>query len=483
MRGFTSCSGSCYHGKFMLTVTFHGAAQTVTGSMHEVEAGGKRYLLDCGMYQGRRKEADRLNRNLAVDPTSVDAVILSHAHIDHSGNLPGLVRNGFNGPIYTTPPTIDLCNYMLLDTAHILEKDAEFLNKRRNHRRREEAPVEPLFTTEDAQHTLPLFQPVPYYERKGLSDGLEYKCYDAGHILGSSFVVLHHYDDGKETRLMFSGDVGRPNLPIIRDPDPPRPAEYLILESTYGGKFHKSLGHVEDKLATVVNRTARRGGRIIVPAFAVGRTQQLVLLLHQLANQGRIPSIPIFVDSPLAVNVTSVFRKHPECFDEQTRAYLDNHEDPFGFKRLQYIRDVEESKKLNDLHGPFVVISASGMAEQGRILHHLRNNIEDPRNTVLITGFQAENTLGRKLVEKCREVRIFGEPVTVRAEIASLDELSGHADQGELIAWLKPAVPHLRKVFLVHGERQQSEMLAKLLRSEYGLDVVVPAPGEHFTLQ
>jgi metallo-beta-lactamase family protein len=287
---------------------------------------------------------------------------------------------------------------------------------------------------------------------------------------------------GNPLRLIYSGDVGRPNLPIIRDPETMPPADYLIMESTYGGRLHKHVEHVVNKLADVVNRTARRGGRIIVPAFAVGRTQQLVLLLHQLFNEQRIPKIPLFVDSPLAVNVTQVHRDHPECFDEETRAYLSNGEDPFGFKRLQYIREAGDSRKLNDLHGPFVVISASGMAEQGRILHHLRNNIEDPRNTVLITGFQAADTLGRKLVEKWPEVRIFGEPVRVKAEIASLDELSGHADQNELLEWMKPIAATLRKVFLVHGESTQSATLAKLIEARYRVPAVCPAPGESFEL-
>ena len=284
-------------------------------------------------------------------------------------------------------------------------------------------------------------------------------------------------------RLAFSGDVGRPNLPIIRDPEAMPPADYLIMESTYGGRLHKDVGHVVNKLADVVNRTARRGGRIIVPAFAVGRTQQLVLLLHQLANQKQIPNIPIFVDSPLALNVTQVHRDHPECFDEEAREYLLRSEDPFGFQRLQYIRDAAESKKLNDLHGPFVVISASGMCEQGRILHHLRNNIEDPRNTVLITGFMAQDTLGRKLVEKWREVLIFGEPMRVRAEISSLDELSGHADQRELLDWIEPLAHSLRKVFLVHGEPKQAANFAQLLESTYNLKVAIPCPGQVFDLE
>ena len=469
-----------------MKLTFWGAAGAVTGSMHLVEAAGRRLLLDCGLNQGRRKEADQKNRHLPFPGSSIEAVILSHAHIDHSGNLPTLVKSGFAGPIYTTPATIDLCNWMLRDTAHIQEKDAEFLNKRLEKRKSsglENGVVEPLYGTEDAERTLPLFRPVDYYTRCDLAPGLSYQCYDAGHILGSSFVVLEDATGDRSVRLTFSGDIGRPNLPIIRDPDRPGPTEYLILESTYGGRLHKATSHVIDKLASVVSRTAARGGRIIVPAFAVGRTQQLVLLLHQLVNEKRIPNIPLFVDSPLAINVTAVHRAHPECFDEETREYLLHGQDPFGFQRLQYVREAAESKKLNDLHGPFVVISASGMCEQGRILHHLRNNIEDPRNTVLITGFQAQDTLGRKLVEKWPEVRIFGEPMRVRAEIASLDELSGHADQSELVAWIEPLVPSLRRVFLVHGEPQQAAALAHLLHGKLGLEVTVPTPGQSFALE
>jgi metallo-beta-lactamase family protein len=466
-----------------MKLTFWGAAGEVTGSMHMVESGGRRFLLDCGLHQGRRAEADAKNRNLPFDGSSIDAVVLSHAHIDHSGNLPTLGKHGFTGPIYSTPATIDLCNWMLRDTAHIQEKDAEFLNRRRenhhnNHKDADHGPVVPLYVTEDAERVLPLFQPVAYHASQTLAPGLTYTPYDAGHMLGSSHVELHEASNGSPVRLAFSGDIGRPGLPIVRDPEPMPPADYLIMECTYGGRLHKSVDHVVNKLADVVNRTAHRGGRIIVPAFAVGRTQQLVLLLHELANEKRIPNIPIYVDSPLAVNVTQVTRDHPECFDEEARAFLLHGEDPFGFQRLQYIRDASESKKLNDLHGPFVVISASGMCEAGRILHHLRNGIEDPRNTVLITGFQAADTLGRKLVEKWREVRIFGEPMRVRAEISSLDELSGHADQAELLAWIKPLAPALRKVFLVHGEPEQARTFAGLLDSTYGLDVTVAAPGQ-----
>lgn len=463
-----------------MKLTFWGAAGEVTGSKHMIETGGRRYLLDCGLHQGRRKDADRKNRSLPIDASTVDAVVLSHAHIDHSGNLPMLVKHGFKNPIYTTPATVDLCGWMLRDTAHIQEKDAEFLNRRLEFRKQhglENGPVEPLYTMQDAERTLPLIKAVPYYEACEIGPGLSYTPYDAGHILGSSNIVLEDRSNGAPLKLIYSGDIGRPNLPIIRDPDRLPEADYLIMETTYGGRLHKHVEHVVNKLAGVVNRTAARGGRIIVPSFAVGRAQQLVLMLHQLSNEKRIPNIPIFVDSPLAINATQVHRDHPECFDEETRAYLLDGGDPFGFKRLQYIREAAESKKLNDLHGPFVVISASGMCESGRILHHLRNNIEDPRNTVLITGFQAADTLGRKLVEKWKEVKIFGEPTRVRAEISSLDELSGHADQAELLEWVKPLAPKLKKVFLVHGEPEQTKTFAGLLQSTYGLETVIAEPG------
>lgn len=457
-----------------MKLTFWGAAETVTGSMHQAEIDGSRYLLDCGLYQGRRGEAEKRNRRFPFPADSVQAVILSHAHIDHSGNLPLLVKNGFSGPIYATPASIDLCDAMLRDTARIQEKDAEFINKRSRNRG---GPVSPLYTMADAERTLPLFRAGPYYTPVSLGANLTYQCYDAGHMLGSSCVVLHG-----TVRLIFSGDVGRPGLPIIRDPDPLPPADYLIMESTYGGRVHEPIASAAGKLAEIVNRTASRGGKIIVPAFAVGRVQQLVLLLHQLSNEQRIPAIPIFVDSPLAVDVTAVFRKHPESFDEEAKRYLENGGDAFGFKRLQYIRESSDSKALNRLQGPAVIISPSGMCEVGRVLHHLRNNIEDPRATVLITGYQAVNTLGRKLVEKAPEVRIFGEMMRVRAEIDSLDALSGHADQAELLAWMKPFAAHLKKVFLVHGEDEGPPALAKAIQEQYGVETIVPGWGRSFEL-
>ncbi len=457
-----------------IKLTFHGAAGTVTGSLHELQSNGERIIVDCGMYQGRRKEAERRNRVLPFPARSINSVVLTHAHIDHSGRLPLLVKQGYHGPIYTTPATIDLCESMLRDTAHILESDAKFVNKHHS----QDEPVEPLFSMEDAEATMPLFHAVPYHKRRDIGGGITMESRDAGHILGSSSILLTKGD----LRLAFSGDVGRPGLPIIRDPEHMPEADYLIMESTYGGQTHPPEGEAIGRLEQVVKETIGRGGRLIIPAFAVGRTQQIVLLLHQLIDQQRIPAVPMFVDSPLAVNVTEAFRAHPECYDEETRGYLTNGEDPFGFKRLIYIKDAEQSKKLNDLKGPMIIISPSGMCEAGRVLHHLRHNAGDPKNTILLAGYQAENTLGRKLEEGYKTVKIFGIPTEVRAKVKCLDELSGHADSHELLNWMEPMTRTLKRVFLVHGEPERSQMLKVQIQERYGIDTVVPEPGEMYEL-
>jgi metallo-beta-lactamase family protein len=469
-----------------MNVTFWGAAKTVTGSLHQLNIQDKSYLLDCGLYQGRRKEAEERNRKFPFFAHQMSAVMLSHAHIDHSGTLPLLVKNGFNGPIYASPGTVDLCRPMLTDSAALQEKDAEFLNRRYLRRKsiNMEAghPVEPLYTTPDAEATFALFRPTPMHTATPIGTGVQYTSFEAGHIFGSTSMVLDLESGGRKVRLGFSGDLGRPGLPIVRDPEPLPPVDYLILESTYGDRIHEPIQSVADKLAGIVNRTYHRGGKLIVPAFAVGRTQQLVLLLHELTNAKVIPNCPIFVDSPLAVNVTEVFRKHPELFDAETAEFLNRHEDPFGFSRLTYIRDVEQSKALNDLRGPFMIISASGMMEGGRILHHLRNNIGDPRNTILITGYQAQNTLGRKILERQPEVPIFGDPMRLRAEVQELGALSGHADREEMLTWIAPIAAGLKKVFLVHGETDQQSAFASAIKSRYGTEVVVPERGETFEL-
>ncbi|MCU0245275.1 MAG: MBL fold metallo-hydrolase [Bryobacter sp.] len=472
-----------------MKLTFWGAAQTVTGSMHELTVNGSRILLDCGLYQGRRKEAFERNRNLPVRATDVDAVCLSHAHMDHSGNLPSLVRAGFTGPIFSTPATAGLCDPMLKDSAHIQLKDAEFVNKRKRRRKslveelEENGEVEPLYSPEDAEAVLPLFRRVRMHTPTEVAPGVTYETVDAGHMLGSTSMVLTAKNgNGTTVRLGFSGDIGRKGLPITRDPETMPPVDYLIMESTYGDRLHQDVGSVKDKLASIIQRTAARGGRVITPSFAVGRTQQIVIMLHELQEEGRLPNIPVYVDSPLAIDVTQVFREHPECFDEEALEYVNDGEDPFKFARLRYIRESSESKALNELHGPMMIISSSGMCEAGRILHHLRNNISDPKNTVLITGFQAENTLGRKILEKYDVVPIFGDPVRLRAEVHKINELSGHADQRELLGWLEPLAKKLKRVFLVHGEPSQSAALARAIEDRYRVEVTVPKRGESFSL-
>lgn len=467
---------------------FWGAAQTVTGSSHHLECGGRHILLDCGLFQGHRREAREINSHPALPPSQISAVVLSHAHIDHSGNLPLLVKQGYRRPIYTTPASIDLCVQMLKDSAHIQESDAEFIN-RRTHRRRsiglaeEDSGVTPLYTQEDAEQVTGLFRPVPRRQAQLLADstaeaGFTATTYDAGHMLGSTCVLLEARENGQLTRLLFSGDVGRKQLPIIHDPEPAPAAEYLIMESTYGNRLHQPVGPIKHKLANLVNRTIQRGGHIVMPAFAVGRTQQVVMLLHELIEEKAIPDIPIFVDSPLAVNVTDVFRKHEEEWDDEAREFAGRHQDPFGWQRLRYIRTVEESKALNGLRMPFIVISASGMCEAGRVLHHLKNSVEDPRNLILITGFQAQNTLGRAIVERQPEVKVFGEPMRLRAEVDSIGELSGHADQRELLEWMEPVAQTLKKVFLVHGEPGAQQALKGEIEKRYRVEVVCPKRGD-----
>ena len=472
-----------------MKLTFWGAARVVTGSMHHLTIEGRAYLLDCGQFQGRRKEAEARNKNFPFPCRDISAVMLSHAHIDHSGNLPLLVKNGFRGPIYASPGTADLCRPMLMDSATLQEKDAEFLNKRTLRRKSlnlssagHDPIVQPLYTVEDAEATFPLFRPTRMHAPTEIGPGLRYQSFEAGHMLGSTCMLLDLESAGRKVRLGFTGDLGRPGLPIVRDPEPLPPADYLIMESTYGDRVHEPIQSVAAKLADIVNRTYQRGGKMIVPSFAVGRTQQLVLVLHELINANSIPPFPIFVDSPLAVNVTEVFRKHPELFNEEAAKFLTNHQDPFGFNRLTYVRDVNQSKALNDLRGPFMIISASGMCEGGRILHHLKNNIGDPRNTILITGYQAENTLGRKIKERRKQVPIFGEPMPLRADVQELDALSGHADREEMLSWMKPIAPGLKKVFLVHGEPDQQDAFQAAIGERYGLEVVVPEPGASFDL-
>jgi metallo-beta-lactamase family protein len=446
--------------------------------MHLVELeSGHTLLLDCGLYQGRRAEANAINDTFPAEPSRIDAVLLSHAHIDHSGMLPGLYRQGFRGRIFATHATYDLCALMLLDSAYIQEKDADFFNRR--IRKKGEARVEPLYTKEDAEGVLDLFVGVGYRAPFEPVPGCEVEFRDAGHILGSATLSLTVTEGGRQKRLGFTGDLGNPGRPILRDPQPMLDCDWLISESTYGGREHEPAGKAKDALADVVSRTAGRGGKIIIPAFAVGRTQELVYALDQLWNEERIPRIPVFVDSPLAVNVTGVFQTHPECYDRELRDYLMTDDDPFGFDQLEYVRKAERSKELNGMQVPFVVISASGMAEHGRILHHLRNNIEDPRCTVMIVGYQAEHTLGRRLVERREEVKIFGQPYRRKAEVAVLNYFSAHADEPGLVAFVGAQDrERLRTVFLVHGDLDRQEKMRAALEADGHRDVAIPARGE-----
>jgi metallo-beta-lactamase family protein len=461
-----------------LKITFHGAARTVTGSQHLLNINGHKLLLDCGLYQGHREESYQRNLKFPFQPDGIDAVILSHAHIDHSGNLPNLVRQGYHGPIYTTRATAHLANIMLLDSGHIQESDAEFVNRKRE--KRGEPPIKPLYTMQDAGEVAQHFQGMDYDRVFEPLPGVSARLVDAGHILGSAAVVLDVQENGTSTRLWFSGDIGRRDLPLLRDPVLPEEADFLIMESTYGDKPHSDPEEAYRELREVVGRTIQRGGKVIIPSFAVGRTQELVYDLHQMMDKKEIPPVPVYVDSPLAVNASDIFRAHPECFDAETQAFIreDKHHAALGFDHLTYTRSVEESKALNHRTDPMVIISASGMAEAGRILHHLRNNIEDSRNMVLIVGWQAPNTLGRRLADREEHVRIFGESYTRRAEVATIGGLSAHAGQTFLLEYAQASRESLQRIFLVHGEPKAAGALREKME-EAGLEgIAYPDLGD-----
>lgn len=468
-----------------MNVTFWGAARTTTGSLHLLDVAGQRVALDCGMFQGRRSLAREYNSTFPCPPADIAAVVLSHAHIDHIGNLPTFTRQGGDqASVYCTPATADLARVMLLDSAHIQEKDTQFVNKLR--RKKHEPPVDPLYTVEDAERTLEQLMTFGYYRDKPIVDGITAKYLEAGHILGSAVTQLDLTEGGKKRRLVFSGDVGRSSHPILRPPEVPSDADYLIMESTYGARVHEPAGDLRAKLLDIVKRVAERGGKLIIPAFSVGRTQEVVFHLNALFNDGSLPRLRVYVDSPLSNNVTRVFRNHPECFNRDVRDLMRTDADPFGFDCLTYIEKAEDSKALNDLTEPAIIISASGMCEAGRILHHLRNSVGDAKNCVLFVGYQAENTLGRRLVEKAEKVRIFGEEHTVRCEIKSISGLSGHADANELKDFafrVKQRGERLKRIFLVHGELPAQETLAAYLTETLGVPVSIPSRGDVVELE
>lgn len=463
---------------------FYGANREVTGSRHLLEVNGKKILLDCGMFQGRRSEEREKNTNFGFTPKDVDAVILSHAHIDHSGNLPNLVKQGFKGPIYCTKPTVDLLNYMLRDSAFIQEREVEYLNEKKE--KSGEALIEPLYTTEDVEKTLPLAKGMQYDSCVNLFGDPDIQlCFrEAGHILGSAITILtiKDHDDGKVKSLAFTGDLGRRNMPLIRNPYQLEEVDYLIMESTYGNRLHESILEAEDKLAEIVKNTAARGGKILIPAFSLGRTQEIIYSLHKLADEQKIPPLPIYVDSPLSVNLTEVFRKNLDVLDKETqKLFLDEKIDPFNFSQLHYTQSVEESKALNNHNGPCIIVASSGMCEHGRILHHLKNSIEDHRNTLIIVGYQAQNTLGRKIIEKMSPVNIFGKPHEIKMEVKIMNAYSAHADRSDLLDYATK-IKGLKKLILVHGEDQACEDL-KLAMVQNGIsDVIIPSFGETLEL-
>jgi metallo-beta-lactamase family protein len=465
-----------------LNIQFMGAAQTVTGSQHLISVNGSRILLDCGLFQGKRQEAYERNRNLPFDAASIDALVLSHAHIDHSGNIPSLVKNGFQGAIYSTFATRDLCSAMLRDSAHIQEQDTIYANKKRA--RKGQPPMEPIYTYDDAIASLEHFVSVGYDRPVLVAPGVECTFLDAGHILGAAIVFLEIVESGRKTRLLFSGDLGRVDMPILRDPTPAPEADVLLIESTYGNRLHRPHEEAEAKLKRLIGEACNNGGKVVIPAFSVGRTQEIVYSLHRLTLADQLPDVPIFVDSPLAVNVTEVFRLHPECFDEEVRDFMnhDRHPDPFGFSRLRYVRSVEASKEINAMQGPAVIISASGMCEAGRVQHHLKHNITDPNSIVLIVSWQAPHTLGRRLVEHQKMVKIFGEEFPLRARVESINGYSAHADRNGLLGWAKPIARGLRHAFVVHGDPEPAAAVAEGLRQLGAPNVAVPEQGDAFSI-
>ncbi|HEV3255979.1 MAG TPA: MBL fold metallo-hydrolase [Gemmataceae bacterium] len=461
------------------TVTFWGATRGVTGSMHQVDACGQTLLLDCGLFQGQRADSHRRSRQFPFRPRDIDAVLLSHAHIDHCGNLPNLVGQGFGGPVYCTPATRALAAVILGDAAKIQQEDAAYLNHRRPNG---EPAVEPLYDGRDVFRTLLRLQAVPYDSPVTVGPGLAATFVDAGHLLGSAMISLRVDGPHGERRLTFTGDLGRPGLPILRDPAPVPPGGLLISESTYGGHTHEPVEETAERLGQVVQRTADRGGKVLIPAFSVGRTQTIVYFLHQLMGAGQLPDLPVYVDSPMAVRATEVFRAHPECFNDSTLRRLREQPDLFGERRIRYVEKVHESIALNGRPGPCVIIAASGMCEAGRVLHHLKHNIGDQRSTVLIVGYQAEGTLGRRLVERRPEVRILGRALPLKAEVVVLNGLSSHADHGGLLGALGPLAATVRRLRLVHGEPERAAALADGLRAAGFADVAIPGRGESVTV-
>ncbi|MDX6771199.1 MAG: MBL fold metallo-hydrolase [Elusimicrobiota bacterium] len=458
-----------------LRLSFHGGVGEVTGSRHLLEAGGRKVLLDCGLFQGHRREALAKNRDLTFDPRALDAVLLSHAHIDHSGGLPILAKKGFRGPIYATAATADLCGIMLMDSARLQEEDAKFFNK--IHAGNTER-IEPLYGEADAQAALSLLRARNYGDEFEPAPGLKARFHDAGHVLGSAMISVDAPVGAHKRRVLFSGDLGRRESLIMRPPGVPKAVDYLVIESTYGGRRHEPIVDAQTRLGEIVKRTLEEKGRLLIPSFALERTQEILFLLRRLKRAGALPSFPLYLDSPMGAEITDIFHKRPEYF----RPSVDHDPDPFGLEDLRVLRTPAQSKSLNERPGPLVIVSSSGMCEGGRILHHLRNSIGRDDTTVLIVGYQAEGTLGRRLFDGAKKVKIFGLEHSVWARVEALQSLSAHADGDDLVWFIKSLEPRPRKVFLVHGGHENREALAARLKSEGVERVESPGLGDAFDL-
>lgn len=465
-----------------------GAAQEVTGSKHILDIDGRMFMIDCGAFQGKRKESDEKNRNFNIDTDRLESVILTHGHFDHCGLLPLLTRRGYKGNIYSTPATRDIANLVMMDSARIQARDAEFLAKQA-HKKGEKFSWKPMYDENDCIAAANQIVSLSYNRKMYLAPDVQLEFYDAGHILGSAFANLtinpNPKEPEKETRVLYTGDIGRKCKPIIRNPATDMPApDYIFLESTYGGKLHDNHDLAMKELERIVRETSARKGKIIIPSFAIERAQELVYYLHLLTEQKKIPVVPIYVDSPMASNATSVFRVHPECYDASVNeAFLKHHKNPFGFSSLTYTTSVEESKKLNKKEGPMIIISADGMCESGRVLYHLANEISNPRNTIMIVGYMAENTLGRRIYDGQKEVKILGDMYKVEARVERCNGFSAHADYSEMTEWLKEMdTSRLKKIFLVHGEKDSQEFFQNYLKENGFPNVEVVLPDTEYEL-
>ena len=464
-----------------MRITFYGAAQTTTGSMHLVEANGKRILLDCGLYQGHRKEAFEKNRNLPVDPARIDYVILSHAHIDHSGNLPQLVRQGFRGRVFARQSTTELCDVMLRDSCFLQKRDLEYVNKKR--RRDGKKLFEPLYEESDIEALMKLFVPTHLHSPREICPGVTLEFFNAGHILGSALVQLDvRSDHGHNHRLLFSGDLGQPNQPILRHFEYPSGADILLIESTYADRFHPSADDVELRLEKYLRHIDRHNSKLIIPAFSVGRTQQIIYYLNRLRARNKVPrEVKVYIDSPLSHKATRIYASHREVYNDEARRMLAQGSDPLVFPGMTFVGTPQESMALNDAPGPMIIIAASGMCEGGRVLHHLKNGIGDPDNIVLIVGFQAENTLGRRIVEKRSQLNILGETVELKARVEVINALSAHADRAGLANWLDEVKDNVRHAFAVHGEPEKVSAMVELLKEHGVSNAVAPSPGQTYS--